>query len=87
MKVSIEYCVVWDYFPKAASLADSLHKEFESIDIEFIKGSGGIFDVKKEGGIIFSKHKTGRFPGEDEIIKLLKWKVSNTQNSSELFLL
>ena len=36
-----------------------------------IPGSGGIFEVKKEGLVIFSKHKLGRFPREGEIAQLL----------------
>jgi selT/selW/selH-like putative selenoprotein len=31
-------------------------------------GSGGIFDVLADGEVIFSKHREGRFPTEDEIL-------------------
>ena len=45
--------------------------------IELIKGGGGIFDVKCDGALIYSKHKTKeqRFPDEGEIPKLIKEKV------------
>ena len=36
-----------------------------------IEGSGGIFDVKKDGKLIYSKHETGRFPEQDEICDML----------------
>ncbi len=42
------------------------------IKAELIEGSGGIFDVKADGNMIFSKHETGRFPEHDEIIKALE---------------
>ncbi|MDB9822955.1 Rdx family protein [Deltaproteobacteria bacterium] len=29
-------------------------------------------DVKKDGDIIFSKHDAGRFPANDEILKMLR---------------
>ena len=34
-------------------------------------GSGGIFDVKLNGNLIFSKHKLGRFPNDGEVAELL----------------
>lgn len=37
-----------------------------------IKGSNGVFDIVADGQPIFSKHKTGRFPKDDEIIGLLR---------------
>ena len=33
-----------------------------------IKGGGGIFDVKLDGQLIYSKHDTGRFPENDEVL-------------------
>jgi selT/selW/selH-like putative selenoprotein len=37
-----------------------------------IKGDDGIFDVVANGNLIFSKHATGRFPEEREIIEALR---------------
>lgn len=44
------------------------------IDIALVKGSGGIFEVKCDGKLIFSKldHKEHRFPEVGEISGLLK---------------
>ena len=39
--------------------------------MELIEGGGGIFDVKKDGELIYSKHETGRFPEHDEITDML----------------
>ena len=72
MKIKIEYCVVWNYFPKAASLADAITNNIKEANIEFIKGSGGVFEVSKDDILIYSKARTGNFPNEDEIIKKLK---------------
>lgn len=33
-----------------------------------IQGSGGVFDVRVDGELIFSKHEVGRFPEHDEIL-------------------
>ncbi len=32
------------------------------------KGSGGIFDVHLDGRRVFSKHETGKFPVEDDLL-------------------
>ena len=34
-----------------------------------IKGGGGIFDVKVDGQLIYSKHDSGRFPEHQEIFE------------------
>lgn len=44
--------------------------------IEYIPGSGGIFDVAVDGREIFSKARTGRFPEAAEIITLVKEKLT-----------
>ena len=71
MKISITYCVPWNYLPQATSLAARIKKEF-GIEPELIKGKNGIFDVVADENLIFSKHKVGRFPDEGEVIKILQ---------------
>jgi predicted Rdx family selenoprotein len=41
------------------------------VSADLIRGSAGIFEVKKDGVVIFSKYKLGRFPKEGEIAELL----------------
>jgi len=41
------------------------------VSADLIPGSAGIFEVKKDGVVIFSKYKLGRFPKEGEIAELL----------------
>ena len=38
------------------------------MDAELIAGGGGIFDVKVDGALVYSKHQTGRFPDEAALI-------------------
>ena len=33
-----------------------------------IEGSGGIFDVKVDGALVYSKHQTGDFPDESKLV-------------------
>ena len=39
---------------------------------ELIQGGGGVFDVVADGELVFSKHETGRFPENAEIVKALR---------------
>jgi selT/selW/selH-like putative selenoprotein len=40
--------------------------------IELVKGDRGVFDVRLDGRLIFSKRTAGRFPTPDEI-RALVW--------------
>ena len=39
---------------------------------ELIKGSGGVFDVTADGALLYSKHSTGRFPENSEVLQALR---------------
>jgi selenoprotein W-related protein len=41
-----------------------------------IEGSGGVFDVKVDDKLIYSKFQTGRFPEHDEILAELNALVT-----------
>lgn len=42
-----------------------------NVEPRLIEGSKGIFDVRTDGGVVYSKAKTGRFPEEGEVARLL----------------
>ncbi len=56
--------------PKATSLGATLENKL-GVTAELIPGNNGIFDVAVDGKIIYSKHQTGRFPEDQEIVDLL----------------
>ena len=70
-KIVIEYCVVWNYYPRAARLAEELKDSFHYA-IEMEKSKGGRFEVTFDGNLIFSKAALGRFPEDGEVEKLIK---------------
>lgn len=41
-------------------------------EVELIKGRGGIFDVATDGKLVYSKHATGRFPEENEVVEAIR---------------
>ena len=80
MKVSIEYCVEWNYDPQAVSLAEALKSRY-GIDVQLIKSGGGVFEIVKDGELIFSKKAVGRFPEHNEIFESIdnSWLLDNNQ--------
>jgi selenoprotein W-related protein len=61
--------------PKAASLASAIRERFD-VETEFIEGGGGIFDVRLNGNLVFSKHETGRFPEHEEVLDAIQNKTA-----------
>ena len=74
MNISIEYCNKWNYLHRAASMATELLEKYgNSISrLELIPSGGGVYEVIKNGKLIFSKKKEERFPELDEIKQLLE---------------
>ena len=68
-KLSIEYCTAWGYLGKAVGLAESLLNEYKNrIDeLILIPSEGGVFEVKLDERLVFSKKSLGRFPEDDEV--------------------
>ena len=62
---------MWNYLPRAASLAERLRKE-TGVETKLVKSTGGVFEIKYNGKLIYSKKKTGRFPDPGEIVKQIK---------------
>lgn len=77
MKISIEYCMQWNYEPRALSLRDDLIDEysttFDEFKVELVQGSGGVFEVMVNNALtVFSKRQVGRFPKSSyEVIKTI----------------
>ena len=74
MEIKIIYCAVWNYEPHAVSLAEYLMKQLKQniSNLILIPSDGGKFEISKNGKLLFSKLQAGRFPENDEILKLVK---------------
>lgn len=40
--------------------------------LTLVPSTGGVFDISKDGQVIFSKKAEGRFPEHDEVLERLK---------------
>ncbi len=78
MKIVISYCGAWNYFPEASRVEAELKASYPNAEITLNKGSGGVFDVKCDGALIYSKHNVEgrRFPEESEITKLITQAIN-----------
>jgi selenoprotein W-related protein len=52
-------------------LAAVIREEF-GVEPQLVKGDDGVFDVVVDGQMVFSKHQTGRFPEEEEVLEALR---------------
>ena len=77
MKITIEYCMQWNYEPRALSLRDDLVDEFsttfDEFKVELVESVGGVYEIfVNEHLQVFSKKQSGRFPNSSyEIIKTI----------------
>ena len=77
MKISIEYCMEWNYEPRALSLRDDLvesfQDRFDEFNVELIESGGGVFEIMVNNHLqVFSKKQVGRFPNSSyEVIKTI----------------
>ena len=77
MQIKIFYCVVWNYEPKAVSLAAELKESFDT-QVKLLSGKRGDFEVVVDGELVFSKKIMSRFPEEGEITQLVsQWILQN----------
>ena len=68
MKLSIEYCTHWNYFPRASSLASEILDKYgdQVKELTLIPSGGGVFEIIKEN----EDEKTFSESWDDATIKL-----------------
>ncbi len=77
MKITIEYCMQWNYEPRALSLRDDLVEsfqgKFDEFKVELVESGGGVFEIMVNDHLqVFSKKQVGRFPNSSyEVIKTI----------------
>jgi len=76
--ISIEYCVPCDFSDYALKETKTLIKNFQNDmnRLMLITGNKGIFDVRVNGELIFSKKVKKRYPQPGEIVALIKEKMN-----------
>jgi len=57
------------------SLAKKVRSAF-GVEPELIAGSGGVFDVRLDGTLIYSKQEEGAFPDEEALVEKVRQRRS-----------
>jgi selenoprotein W-related protein len=76
--VEIEYCTQCRWLLRAAWMAQELLTTFESElgGVCLRPGTGGIFEVRLDGEVLFSRKAAGRFPESKELKQLIRDKAA-----------
>lgn len=75
--VEIEYCTQCRWLLRAAWMAQELLTTFESdiARVSLVPGTGGIFEVRLNGAVIFSRKAAGRFPESKELKQAIRDQI------------
>ena len=74
MEIKLEFCVVWNYTPRAVGTIEDILEVYGNkvTNIQLIPSGGGVFEVTLNDKLIFSKRSLDRFPDDGEIEKLIE---------------
>lgn len=77
-RVEIHYCTQCRWLLRAAWMAQELLTTFESEigEMTLVPGSGGIFEVRADGALLWSRKERGRFPELPEIKRLVRDRIA-----------
>ncbi|MDZ4098815.1 MAG: SelT/SelW/SelH family protein [Methylophilaceae bacterium] len=76
-EIEIEYCTQCRWLLRSAWLAQELLTTFEGDlqRVSLMPGSGGIFEIRLNGELLFSRQQAQRFPEAKEIKQLVRDKI------------
>ena len=68
-RIEIEYCTQCRWLLRAAWMAQELLTTFEAEigEVALVPGTGGIFEIRAEGQLVWSRHERKRFPEIKEL--------------------
>jgi selenoprotein W-related protein len=77
-RVEIEYCTQCRWLLRAAWVAQELLTTFQDDigELVLIPGTGGVFDVRAGGELIWSRAAAGRFPDIKELKQLVRDRIA-----------
>jgi len=77
-RIEIEYCTQCRWLLRAAWIAQELLTTFSNDigEVALAPGTGGVFDIRLDGEIIWSRADRGRFPELKELKQLLRDRIA-----------
>jgi selenoprotein W-related protein len=77
-RVEIRYCTQCRWILRAGWLAQELLSTFDTDlgEVALVPGTGGIFEVRVDGELIWSRKEQGRFPEAKELKQRVRDRVA-----------
>jgi selenoprotein W-related protein len=77
-RVEIQFCTQCRWLLRAAWMAQELLTTFETElgEVALVPGTGGVFEVRLDGELIFSRRQEGRFPESKELKQLIRDRIA-----------
>ena len=77
-RIEIHYCTRCRWLLRAAWTAQELLATFEDeiAEVALVPGTGGIFEVRAEGELVFSRKEHGRFPELSELKQIVRDRIA-----------
>lgn len=77
-RVEIEYCTQCRWLLRAAWMAQELLTTFERElgEVALVPGRGGVFEVRLDGEVIFSRSQQRRFPESKELKQEVRDRIA-----------
>lgn len=77
-RVEIRFCTQCRWLPRAAWMAQELLSTFSAdlAEVALVPGTGGIFEVRVDDQVIWSRSGQGRFPELKELKQLLRDRIA-----------
>jgi selenoprotein W-related protein len=81
-RLEITYCTQCRWLLRAAWMAQELLTTFttELGEVALVPGTGGVFEVRLEEELIFSRKEQGRFPESKELKQLVRDRIAPTRD-------
>lgn len=77
-RLEIEYCTRCRFVLRATWLAQELLMTFgdELGELVLVPGTGGVFEIRLDGDLLFSRKQSGRFPESKELKQLVRDRIA-----------
>lgn len=77
-RVEIHYCTRCRWLLRAGWMAQELLTSFEEEigELALVPGDGGIFEVRADGELVWSRKERGRFPELPELKQLVRDRIA-----------
>ena len=77
-RIEVEYCTQCRWLLRAAWMAQELLTTFstEVGEVALVPGTGGVFEVRVNGEVVWSRAEKGRFPEMKELKQLVRDRIA-----------